>query len=562
MKINFRLFSIMACLSVSLGVQAQEEEQSTVNQEVKVVKPYEPVISDAFKISNLPKINDTIKVEPSFSYSITPRKYNTTFKPQMIQAARLVKEPLNKLYYAYLKAGFGSYLSPLFEAHVGSKRQENYQWGASFLHHSSHGKVKNTDGSRVYAGFSRTDLNANGKYFLANDQLVALDLDYQNRKNYYYGYNTDLVTDINPAPLNKAEIEPQNAHNFKVQANWQTYYLDSADVNFDLETSFRSFTALNGVGEQAFKLNGKLNYFFETEFLGVDMGLTSYKSSGYADSSLSLVMNFNPWIGAFGDKWQIVAGVKTFYDGSNQKYGFYPRLSMHYNVIDFFLIPYFELGGVYNENNYKDIFYENPYVRQDLGVLPTENNLDLSLGFRGNISSRIAFNLKANYSNFRNQYFFVNDTTQAFDQKFTVVYDDVNRFRLLGEIAFKTTKDLSFRLKGNYYRYELNKEMYAWHKPEYEGSLDVRYVIQDKIVLDLNLFAIGSRYAKTFASDGTVVAKSLDGIFDANLGVEYRLSKIISGFVRFNNIANQRYIQWNNYPTQRFNFMAGLTYSL
>ena len=42
-------------------------------------------------------------------------------------------------------------------------------------------------------------------------------------------------------------------------------------------------------------------------------------------------------------------------------------------------------------------------------------------------------------------------------------------------------------------------------------------------------------------------AKQLDAVFDVNLGVEYRVSKILSAFAKFNNLANQNYIQWNNY---------------
>jgi hypothetical protein len=31
-------------------------------------------------------------------------------------------------------------------------------------------------------------------------------------------------------------------------------------------------------------------------------------------------------------------------------------------------------------------------------------------------------------------------------------------------------------------------------------------------------------------------------------------------FVQLNNIANQRYYKWDRYPSQRFNFMFGVTF--
>jgi outer membrane receptor protein involved in Fe transport len=54
--------------------------------------------------------------------------------------------------------------------------------------------------------------------------------------------------------------------------------------------------------------------------------------------------------------------------------------------------------------------------------------------------------------------------------------------------------------------------------------------------------------------------KQLNGLVDVNLEGEYRYSKMLSFFARVNNIANQRYYSWERYPTQRFNFMIGLTF--
>ena len=91
--------------------------------------------------------------------------------------------------------------------------------------------------------------------------------------------------------------------------------------------------------------------------------------------------------------------------------------------------------------------------------------------------------------------------------------------------------------------------------------------IQNKIYVSADVFVIGERYAKTYdftqLVDGKrpVVAKKLNMVVDANIGVEYRYNKAFSLFLNFNNIANQKYYRWNNYQMQGFNFMGGLTYS-
>lgn len=49
---------------------------------------------------------------------------------------------------------------------------------------------------------------------------------------------------------------------------------------------------------------------------------------------------------------------------------------------------------------------------------------------------------------------------------------------------------------------------------------------------------------------------------NANLSAEYRYTKILSFWLKINNIAFNRNYDWAFYPTQRFMMMAGLTYSL
>jgi hypothetical protein len=54
---------------------------------------------------------------------------------------------------------------------------------------------------------------------------------------------------------------------------------------------------------------------------------------------------------------------------------------------------------------------------------------------------------------------------------------------------------------------------------------------------------------------------SLKGYMDANLGIDYRYSKVLSAFVSLNNIGFARYFRWYEYPSYRLLGMAGITYA-
>ncbi len=107
---------------------------------------------------------------------------------------------------------------------------------------------------------------------------------------------------------------------------------------------------------------------------------------------------------------------------------------------------------------------------------------------------------------------------------------------------------------------EAKNQTKAWHIPQFDGQLKVNYNLENKIIVELGLFAIGTRYAPSYLTDSLEI-KTLKPVFDINLGLEYRYSKQLSGFVKFNNMSAGRYYAWLNYPNYRFSFLAGLTYN-
>jgi hypothetical protein len=65
-----------------------------------------------------------------------------------------------------------------------------------------------------------------------------------------------------------------------------------------------------------------------------------------------------------------------------------------------------------------------------------------------------------------------------------------------------------------------------------------------------------------YGTNITVISNSihkLKPIVDANLGVEYRYSKKLSAFAHLNNLGFKSYERWNNYPTQAFSFLVGIS---
>ena len=118
---------------------------------------------------------------------------------------------------------------------------------------------------------------------------------------------------------------------------------------------------------------------------------------------------------------------------------------------------------------------------------------------------------------------------------------------------------------GRYYSYNAKNNIFAWNLPQFQLVLRGAYNLYDKFILNVDVSLEGGRRAKVFGPGEDVLEENnqyglkLGFLADANIGLEYRYNKRVSGFINLNNVAAQRYKRWYNYPTQGFQAMVGVT---
>src|SRR5210317_1291696 len=105
-----------------LSAQAQQKVDTLKTEEIRVVKPYTPTISDAFKIQSVPKLNQTsLRPKPEVNYSIFSVPVASTFTPSKGKVQQLGGTKKEKFYQNYITAGFGNYGTPLLESYIHSE---------------------------------------------------------------------------------------------------------------------------------------------------------------------------------------------------------------------------------------------------------------------------------------------------------------------------------------------------------------------------------------------------------------------------------------------------------
>lgn len=523
---------------------------------------YDPVIKEAVKQSDRPEITDTVKKITKVNYTSPGAVYTTSFKTTPIERARMVNEPLGKLYQSLIKIGMGNYTMPYAEVFYNNLRSKEINWGFRYKHLSSSAKFKgmgNTD-------FSDDYLNLYGKKFYAKHTLSG-DFNYSRNVVHYYGFSDTVFTNLKP------DNYRQRFQLFEGKARLQSHYSDSASLNHDVRLHYYNYGDLYNTFENNVFADALVTPYFNKQKFNF-FGSADYYNVHSAHDTLN---NLITRAGFFleegnGSKWKADAGAAMaidYFAKSGTKFYPYYRLNIFYNVYQNILVPYAGIDGGLEKNSYRSISSVNPFVLSELVYKNTYNKYTVFGGLRGALSSNTSYDVKASYGTYQNMLFYLVDYNQRSDNalgnRYKAVYMNADLLRVNGQVKYQFREKVSVSAKGNYYGYSIRDTsgVYAWHRPNFDITLSANYNLKSKIILKADIYTIGNQWAlqqKTVNGITTQQAVQLKGITDVNLGVEYRYTKMLSAFATFNNIGNFRYYRWDLYPTQRFNFMVGLTF--
>ncbi|MGF1585850.1 MAG: hypothetical protein ACFCUM_11040 [Bacteroidales bacterium] len=551
---NYRRLAFMSCamfLIMTSGIFAQDG----IEKEVIVVRTFEPTVADAPKINLLPSLTDTISVKPVFSYNILPIPLASDFDVEPITPARMSGETVSKLYGSYLKLGVGSYVTPYAELSVNSLRHNKYSGGFYVKHLSSQGNVRLENQEKAFSQFADNEMLFYGKR-MGRSSTLSANTGIKSNGFHYYGYDTALDT------IPEKEDIRQRFMNANAGLRLQSTHADSIYLNYDMSLDYNYFQDRRFVVEHGFGFSSSFNKFFRNQVIGADIGVDYFDNTYFRDTS-NLVLKMSPWFNKADEEWEVFAGFHAYYDqlGEENRLYFHPRASLQFSIIRNYVIPYVGIDGGLMMNNYSRLASENPFIVPGLYVHNANNSMKLYTGVKGNFTRDVSFNFGVSYSVIDDMHFYVvDDSPGAIGNQFSVVYDNIELLNYSGEIGADISNSLGFLLRVNYNNYAMKLQEHPWHKPALDVKFSANYNLGDKILLNTDVFYTGNRFAR-LADDQSEISE-LPGFADINIGLEYRYNRILSGFLRLNNISNSKYHKWNNYPVQGISVMAGFTYSL
>uniref|UniRef100_UPI003562CECE TonB-dependent receptor n=1 Tax=Seonamhaeicola sp. TaxID=1912245 RepID=UPI003562CECE len=358
--------------------------------------------------------------------------------------------------------------------------------------------------------------------------------------------------------------------------NFEDTYINSGSF------FFRRFADNQGSGENRFLIDTKIDIPIDREEISTTFKFDYLK--GTFDRSYGIDSEFNygnfivsaaPTYEMKQDDLTVNVGVTAAYlrdsESKESKFYIYPNVTATYRLVNDVLIAYGGIEGGLNQNSYYDFASENPFVSPTLFIIPTDQQYNAYIGLKGKLSSNTSYNVSGSYIADRNKALFKNnditlmpEQAYSYGNSFGIVYDDVDTFGVAGEINVDVNRNFKLGIKAEYFSYNTDTETEAWNLPDFKGSLFLDYQIDDHWFTGANLFYVGERKDQYFLNDGVTVTTpftvNLDSYFDANAHVGYHINDKISVFAKANNIANNAYQRWQNFPVQSIQFLAGATF--
>lgn len=562
---------ILFILSVLTGITAFSAfaQKKPYNEEITVVAPYQPDIKDAGKINFTPEIKDSTEAKPGFTYKILSKPVATTFTPAPIEPAKMLKEPITKLYSHYLKAGYGTYKTPYGEYFYQNTRSREYSYGAHLRHLSSTGKIE----KYAYRASSENSISIYGKQFKDKKYNLSGQLGFSRDVVHYYGLDIDETDQIllqQAQSVLKKTIR-QRFSSFDFKGACESSKTDSAGLTWNSGLKFYHFFDRFDTRETNIRIDGsvgKSGQFVDLSpsqewDLGMDIDFYNDKSKAWKSHSSAIIM-LSPSITTKIKDLGIHIGLKPAIEADSSAYlHLYPDIKFTFRAIPLWLNLYAGFDGGIERNSYRAFAEENPFVEPTIQLSYKKTKYRFYGGINSTLFRMFDLHVMISRAQIENMPFYINDTNQLIPNQFLAMYDDdAGLFEFNSELAYQYNEAFRFLFRFNYHQYSTSfKRALPWQRPDYDLSASVAYNMQNKILAAIDFIYYDRMYALTYNSAGKIESKFIRNRPDLNISFEYRYTKMFSLFLKLNNIANVRYYYWNNYPSQKFNLLGGITCS-
>lgn len=536
-----KIFFIVLFIVCQGKVFAQQKPDKSA---VDIVSEYNP------KLKGLNKINITAspavpdEEKPKLQYNIPNQNLEFAYRPGLLRPLALAIDEHQWSNNHFIKLGYGNYNTPFAQA--GLSFGDGVTNGLNV-----YGKFISSDGKRPYQDYRDFNAKITGFYKTPAFEWNG-GAEVKNFRTNKYGFEPQTLTFI-------ADSIKQQFQTFKIRTGIRNVSTNNWNINYSPEVKVDFFADNHKANERSFTIDApfskKINDAFDAKLaLGFDFSSLNKNGSKNINTSIFYLA---PSVQYKSPALSIDAGVRPSWNKGS--FVMLPAIQAQVGTRDqrFTLLGGFE--GYVKKNSYQTLAGANPWIWSPDTLFNTIIT-ELYGGIKGSLSNHFTYSAKIGISKVKDQPLFNNDISPGGDGKsFVVLHESkMNVMTIGGEVSYNVAERFSLLagMTANTFS-GLKDNAKAWGLSPLEIKGSARYNLIKNLWLKADAEGIGG--AQFLNKTGTII--KMKDAFDLSLGAEMKVYKGLGLWMQFNNIFNQQYQRWNQYPVYGFNFLGGIVYS-
>ena len=515
---------------------------------VTIISAFKPQLKNLAKIGF---INATAMVDTNsvvLSYQVPSQNLSFQYQPiALVPRAIKIDSNLTTTQSANIKIGMGNYFNQVIQlegSYVDLKDQQH------------HIRILNESiaGAHPIQKWNTIGLDYNGTLSMNKNKYLVTQAFVNQSNRYRYG----LVPDTTNLPLKNFEQKyTVIGANFSL-ANKQ---VSTKPFSYNPNLKLNSSHLLDQAKNTAIDLNSPIAYRYNNDIkLHADFNLSynQYLPSNKPSIQYTIIQ-LDPSFEINKAQFQLNVGIRSTI--ANGYFTIYPKIEMTKQLKDTNYV--FNAGWFtsFTNNQLIQLIGQNHWISAptDLPISFLEKkyiNVHVTVNKRFNYGLNMALNDYRELP-FFNQTKLLNNPIQE-GLKFDVIFEKrAIAIELIGNIRYQFSDKLLWKNHFKYIQFNLIREnSQAWGILPFEFNSQLNWIFSKNLQLD----ASGQLWTGAKTSAGLGNAYQLNNTFVLNAGMQYAISDHWTFWGKGENLLDQQYQRWANYPSLGVQFVAGIQY--
>lgn len=540
-------------LSFGLLVVAIAFSQDTTGKKrtIDITSSFKPVLREAVKINFNAAAPVVDSSKPKLTYTIPQQNLVLGYLPAQLKPVALQIDSANAWKYSnYIKLGAGNVHLPYAQTGFSFGDGKNSFFNIFANGYASKGKYNDFQKNNY------TAVSADGTVRTASNLEWNGGLGFKSEDYFFYGFQpTTLV-------FTKDQLR-QRFQGYEGKLSLRNMQPTEFGLTYNPNIKVDVFGGNNFIGkanETNTLVNLPLTKTFGEMFsfnLGLTADLTHYTPVA-ANAIQNNLYYVSPSVHVKNDNFSLTAGVSPAWD--NKQFHLLPNIMADIVTNDKSFTLQLGWIGSYDKGSYQRYASINPWIAEPTSLMNTRAQ-ELYAGIKGSLLDHFSYSAKIGAVQYRNMALFVNDSIDG--KTFKTIYSpSVQAIKMHGEIAWTRGEDISWTNAITLTHYsKVQGELAPWGLVPLEITSSLRWQLFKDFFLKGDLYGYGAApYQQKLSATTYKDATGQSGV-DVNAGVEFKVTRALNLWLQMNNIFNDKYQRWNQYPVYGFNILGGIVFS-